>query len=107
MATDPINEVVITENQNATIVPSSSVNQTVAQVPSFTITQTVAPTGHVNFPINHEEKSEKFNGLNFKRWQHKILFYLTTLNLTRFLTKDSPKLKQGKGDMQAVSAVES
>ena len=27
------------------------------------------------------EKSEKFNGLNFRRWQHRMLFYLTTLNL--------------------------
>ncbi|KAM2637851.1 hypothetical protein EV1_022294 [Malus domestica] len=37
---------------------------------------------------NHGEKPEKFNGTNFKRWQQKILFYLTTLNLAKFLTKD-------------------
>ncbi|KAL2533235.1 Ankyrin repeat family protein [Abeliophyllum distichum] len=57
MATDPITEVVVTENQ------------TVAQVPSFAATQTVAPTGHAIVPVNHGEKHEKFNRLNFKRWQ--------------------------------------
>ncbi|KAL2512397.1 zinc knuckle (CCHC-type) family protein [Abeliophyllum distichum] len=106
MAIDPITEVVATENQTVATVPSPSVNHTVAQVPSFATTQTVAPTGHVTVPVNHGEKPEKFNGLNFKRWQQKILFYLTTLNLARFLTKDAPKLKQGEGDIQAVSAVE-
>ncbi|KAL2462202.1 Uncharacterized protein Adt_45622 [Abeliophyllum distichum] len=106
MATDPITEVVATENQTVATVPSPSVNQTVAQVPNFAATQTVAPTGHVTVLVNHGEKPEKFNGLNFKRWQQKILFYLTTLNLARFLTEDAPKLKQGEGDIQAISAVE-
>ena len=35
--------------------------------------------------VSHGEKPEKFNGTNFKRWQQKMLFYLTTLNLARFL----------------------
>ncbi|KAL2512132.1 Uncharacterized protein Adt_17732 [Abeliophyllum distichum] len=87
-------------------VPSFAATQTVAQVPSFAATQTVAPTGHVTVPVNHGEKPEKFNGLNFKRWEQKMLFYLTTLNLARFLTEDALKLKQGEGDIQAVSAVE-
>ncbi|KAM1096964.1 hypothetical protein ACFX19_014684 [Malus domestica] len=39
---------------------------------------------------NHGEKPEKFNGTNFKRWQHKMLFYLTTLNLAKFLIEDVP-----------------
>ncbi|KAL2497200.1 zinc knuckle (CCHC-type) family protein [Abeliophyllum distichum] len=82
MATDPITEVVATKNQTVATVSSPSVNQTVAQVPSFAATQTVAPTGHVTVPVNHGEKPEKF------------------------LTEDAPKLKQGEGDIQAVSAVE-
>ncbi|KAL2466528.1 Retrovirus-related Pol polyprotein from transposon TNT 1-94 [Abeliophyllum distichum] len=98
MATDPITEVVATENQTVATMKSPSVNQTVAQVPSFAATQTVAPTGHVTVPVNHGEKPEKFNGLNFKRWQQKMLFYLTTLNLARFLTEDVPKLKHGLAD---------
>ncbi|KAM1302106.1 hypothetical protein ACFX2H_013062 [Malus domestica] len=38
---------------------------------------------------NHGEKPEKFNGTDFKRWQQKMLFYLTTLNLAKFLTEDA------------------
>ena len=34
--------------------------------------------------VSHGEKPEKFNGTNFKRWQQKMLFYLTTLNLAHF-----------------------
>ncbi|KAL2467313.1 zinc knuckle (CCHC-type) family protein [Abeliophyllum distichum] len=98
MATDPITEVVATENQTVATVPSPSVNQTVAQVPSFAATQTVAPTGHVTVPVNHGEKPEKFNGLNFKRWQQKMLFYLTTLNLARFLNEDAPETQTGLAD---------
>ena len=52
------------------------------------------------------EKPEKFNGLNFKRWQHKILFYQTTLNLARLLTEDVPKLKEDEHDIQVISIVD-
>ncbi|PKI61871.1 hypothetical protein CRG98_017769 [Punica granatum] len=51
-------------------------------------------------PVNHVEKHEKFNGLNFKRWQQKMLFYLTTLNLARFLTENAPTLFVGESDVQ-------
>ena len=56
-------------------------------------------------PIHHGEKPEKFNGLNFKRWQQKML-YLTTLNLTRFLTEEPPKLSEGETNMQVVNVVD-
>ncbi|KAL2526224.1 Uncharacterized protein Adt_11278 [Abeliophyllum distichum] len=106
MATDPITEVVATENQTVATMSSPSVNQTMTQVPSFAVTQTMTPIGHVNVPVNHEEKPEKFNGLNFKGWQQKILFYLIILNFAKFLTEDAPKLKQDEGDIQTVNAVE-
>ncbi|KAM1728875.1 hypothetical protein PS1_019572 [Malus domestica] len=38
---------------------------------------------------NHGEKPKKLNGTDFKRWQQKMLFYLTTLNLAKFLTEDA------------------
>lgn len=38
----------------------------------------------------HGEKPEKFNGTDFKRWQQKMLFYLTTLNLSKYLKEDAP-----------------
>ena len=34
-----------------------------------------------------------------------MLFYLTTLNLVRFLTKQAPKLKEEKRDIQVISVV--
>ena len=49
----------------------------------------------VAIPVNHVERPEKFNGQNFKWWRQKMFFYLTTLNLARFLTEDAPKPKKG------------
>ncbi|RVW48063.1 hypothetical protein CK203_073479 [Vitis vinifera] len=72
-------------------------NPTVAQVPAM-------PTA-VPISVSPGEK-EKFSGLNFKRWQQKMLFYLTTLNLARFLTEDAPKLKEDEHDIQVISAID-
>ncbi|XP_073137178.1 uncharacterized protein [Henckelia pumila] len=67
----------------------------------------VAPRGAaVPVPNSHGEKPEKFTVADFKRWQQKILFYLTTLNLARFLSDDAPKLKEGEGYVESVSALE-
>ena len=52
----------------------------------------------------HAEKLEEFSGLNLKRWKQKMLFYLTTLNLMRFLTEYAPKLKEDDTNLQLVSA---
>ncbi|KAK3043138.1 hypothetical protein RJ639_000027 [Escallonia herrerae] len=35
------------------------------------------------------ERLKKFNRKDFKRWKQKMLFYLTTLNLARFLQEDA------------------
>ncbi|XXG39618.1 hypothetical protein AAC387_Pa01g0534 [Persea americana] len=55
---------------------------------------------------NHGEKPGKFNGTEFKRWQQKMLFYLTTLNLARFLHREAPTLKEDETNKQVVAAVE-
>ncbi|RVW85618.1 Retrovirus-related Pol polyprotein from transposon TNT 1-94 [Vitis vinifera] len=60
----------------------------------------------VPISVSPGEKPEKFSGLNFKRWQQKMLFYLTTLNLARFLTEDAPKLKEDEHDIQVISAID-
>ncbi|KAL5567734.1 hypothetical protein UlMin_024309 [Ulmus minor] len=78
----------------------------VAPVVIHVATPVVSPAVPVSVPVNHGEKPEKFSGLNFKRWQHKMLFYLTTLNLARFLTENAPVLKDDEQDIQAVSAVD-
>nr|GEY25544.1 hypothetical protein [Tanacetum cinerariifolium] len=74
---------------------------TVVNPTSAPVTNTVA---------NHAERPEKFNGQNFKRWQQKIFFYLTTLGLARFLKETIPQVEphaEGQSsNAQAVQAVE-
>ncbi|XP_050114546.1 uncharacterized protein LOC126592803 [Malus sylvestris] len=53
---------------------------------------------------NHGQKPEKFNGTYFKRWQQKMLFYLTTLNLAKFLTEDAPMFGTTAEEVAAVDA---
>ena len=36
-----------------------------------------------------------------------MLFYLTTLNLARFLTEDAPKLKKDEHDIQVIGVIDS
>ena len=73
-----------------------------AKVATPTVTQ--APVMPIF--VSPGEKPEKFSGLNFKRWQQKMLFYLTTLNLARFLTEEAPKLKEDERDIQVISVVD-
>ena len=60
----------------------------------------------VPISISLRKKLEKFNGLNFKRWQYTMLFYLTTLNLMRFLAEDAPNLKEDEHTIQVISIVD-
>ncbi|GJX41829.1 pol polyprotein [Tanacetum coccineum] len=78
-------------------------------------TNVTAPVNVTGAPVtntvaNHAEKPEKFNGHNFKRWQQKMFFYLTTLNLARFLNGIIPQVEppaEGQpSNAQAVQAVE-
>ena len=50
--------------------------------------------------VVHGEKPENFGGVDFKCWQQKMLFYLTTLNLAKFLTEDAPILPEGESDKE-------
>ncbi|GKB12734.1 retrotransposon protein, putative, ty1-copia subclass, partial [Tanacetum coccineum] len=63
--------------------------------PPVTVTPPVNTIGAsvTNTVGNHVEKPEKFNGQNFKRWQQKMFFYLTTLNLARFLKETAPQVE--------------
>ena len=72
------------------------------------ITQTptaIVPVMTPVVPVNHGEKLEKFNDNDFKRWQQKMMFYFTTLNLARFTHEKAPALNEGETDWQVVSAV--
>ena len=61
--------------------------------PGMTLVSTHAP-----FMVNHGEKPKKFDGTEFKRWQQKMMFYRTTLNLARFFYEEAPALKEGETD---------
>ena len=80
---------------------SATPNPTSVPAVNLTATTTVP-----NTMANHAEKPEKFSGLNFKRWQQKMFFYLTTLNLARFLTETAPQISEGQTDVQSVNALE-
>ena len=67
---------------------------------------TIVPPIPATVPINHREKLKKFNGIDFKRWQQKMLFYLNILNLTRFLHEATPTLEEDESDVQMVAAVD-
>ena len=56
--------------------------------------------------VSHGEKPEKFNRNVFKRWQQKMLFYLTMLNLAMFLREDAPVCSENEADRQVVVAVD-
>lgn len=47
-------------------------------------------TFDTTLPNTIGEKPEKFKGLDFKRWQQKMINYLTTLGLTKFLKEYTP-----------------
>ncbi|GKD65617.1 hypothetical protein Tco_1307725, partial [Tanacetum coccineum] len=76
------------------------------------VTTPVNVTGALvtNTVANHDAKQGKFNGQNFKRWQHKMFFYLTTLNLAQFLKETAPQVelpREGQpSNAQVVQAVE-
>ena len=70
------------------------------------VTEMVSPSTPVNPIPNHGEKPEMFNGTDFKRWKQKMLFYLTTLNLARFLNEDGPKLDVGETNKDKLAAVD-
>lgn len=65
------------------IMDGSNMNQIMR---SF-VSHMIIPKLLVSVPLKHVviENSKKFNGLNYKRWRNNMMFYLTTLNLTKLL----------------------
>ena len=43
-----------------------------------------------NAALAPAEKPAKFSGVDFKRWQQKMFFYLTTLSLQKFINENVP-----------------
>ncbi|XP_052198257.1 uncharacterized protein LOC127805540 [Diospyros lotus] len=59
-------------------------------VPMATASASAAVGPPVSKPATHVEKPQQFNGEDFKRWQQKMVFYLTTLNLAHILKEACP-----------------
>ncbi|KAL0366308.1 UNVERIFIED_CONTAM: Retrovirus-related Pol polyprotein from transposon TNT 1-94 [Sesamum radiatum] len=57
-------------------------------------------------PLLPKGKGRKFSGTEFKRWHQKMLFYLTTLNLARFLSEEAPVVSEGETDTQKRAAMD-
>ncbi|KAL0440670.1 UNVERIFIED_CONTAM: hypothetical protein Sradi_0005900 [Sesamum radiatum] len=52
------------------------------------------------------ERQEKLSGNDFNRWHQKMLFYLTTLNLARFVSEEVPIVSEGENDTQKRAAMD-
>ncbi|GJR97834.1 hypothetical protein Tco_0270008 [Tanacetum coccineum] len=70
---------------SAAYVSQDRMTNTQTPPPATTVVNTTGAPVATTTVANHAEKPEKFNGQNFKRWQQKMFFYLTTLGLVRFL----------------------
>ncbi|KAM3284600.1 hypothetical protein P3S67_023399 [Capsicum chacoense] len=68
----------------------------------------VAATSRTTAPpaMTLAEKLEKISGIDFKWWQQKMLFYLTTLCLQRFIFEDAPELSEETSDKERFVVVE-
>ena len=49
---------------------------------------------------------EKFDGSNFKIWQKKMFFYLTTLKLDKYLKEDKPVVPPENTDVRVLASAE-
>ena len=84
MATDTV--VVDATPSTSTTAPTPASAITSATIPATTIAAIIELT--VTNATPHVEKSQQFNGKDFKRWQQKMVFYLTTLNLAHILKEE-------------------
>lgn len=71
------------------------------------ITMSDSQSNSVNGSKNSsDEKPEKFNWTGFKRWQQKMLFYLTTMNLTNIVKEDVPKPDKKPPSKESLMTIE-
>ena len=52
------------------------------------------------------EKPEKFSGVNFKGWQQRVFFWLTTLGLQKFTSEETPVPAEDMPDGEKFMIVE-
>ncbi|KAF3655282.1 hypothetical protein FXO37_16036 [Capsicum annuum] len=57
-------------------------------------------------PMEPAGKPRKFTSIDFKRWQQKISFYLTTLCLQRLTSEDTPEVLERTSDKECFIILE-
>lgn len=83
-------------NTNSALNETSNMGTLEGSVPTI-----VATTPVVTIPTNsvpHGEKSGELIVVDFKRCQQKMFFYLTTLNLAKFLNEDASVMQKGENN---------
>ncbi|XP_042051437.1 uncharacterized protein LOC121796710 [Salvia splendens] len=78
-------------------------NNTIGSSSAATNTSMLAPVS-TSRVMAQAEKPEKFKGSEFKRWQQKMLFYLTTLGVANFLKEDAPTVPKEETDFNVRAA---
>ncbi|KFK21880.1 hypothetical protein AALP_AAs53550U000100 [Arabis alpina] len=87
--------------------PSVAVHATSAMVPP-TVQSVVTPSyPTVQIPSGYSAGllPDKFDGRFFKMWQKKMYFYLTTLNLEKYVKEVKPLLSADNTDFRALASV--
>ena len=80
----------------------SETNQaSTSKAPNMQIQQMTVPAPLPNLKL---EKLGKFDGMEFKRWQQKMLFYLSTPHLAKFLQEDPPEPGTDRDSVIAIDA---
>ena len=65
------------------------------------------PTQVPSVPSNiNGLQPDKFDGTNFKQWQQRMHFFLTTLNLAKYLTEVKPVLPADNTDPRALASLD-
>ncbi|KAL2518243.1 CCHC-type domain-containing protein [Abeliophyllum distichum] len=77
---------------------TSNVGISTGVIPLVVAPIVAPPTTVISNSVPHGKKLEKFIGVEFKRWHQKMLFSLTTLNLTKFLNEDPPTIQEGENN---------
>ncbi|PHT67960.1 hypothetical protein T459_27447 [Capsicum annuum] len=78
-------------------------NESQMQDAAMTMGETsIASKSRVNAPqpMAPSDKPRKFAGIDFKRWQQNMLFYLITLCLQRFTSEDAPEVPEETSNKQ-------
>eukprot|EP00268_Persea_americana_P062446 TRINITY_DN8006_c2_g2_i1.p1 TRINITY_DN8006_c2_g2~~TRINITY_DN8006_c2_g2_i1.p1 ORF type:complete len:172 (-),score=17.82 TRINITY_DN8006_c2_g2_i1:474-989(-) len=58
-------------------------------------------TAAIKFMHQDLVRLDSFDGSNFRRWQHKVLFLLTSLKIAYVLTESCPESEEGPGGSYA------